>query len=118
MEFPDLILQLKTLSTQFNCRLIHIETKASGLSIKQQLVRDGFNCKDLKANGDKTSRVNGVTPAMESGRVVMVEDTWVENALQQLAGFGAGAAHDDIVDAIVYSIDTLLNKNSFSYSML
>jgi predicted phage terminase large subunit-like protein len=117
MEFPELILQLKTIRDQFDCRLIHIESKASGLSIIQQLRRDGFNVAELKPKDkDKISRTNAVTPTIEGGRVYFVIDSWNEMVLQQLSGFPFGA--DDLVDVLVYAIDTLLNKQNFSYGLL
>lgn len=118
LEFPELILQLKTIKTLHKVRMIHIETKASGLSIIQQLRRDGLDCKELKAEGDKITRANAITPSIEGGRVVIVEDSWNETFLQDMAAFPFGTT-DDLVDAFVYSVDTLLNKNNnVNYAML
>jgi len=117
LEFPQLILQLKTIQKQFGCRLIYVETKASGISIIQQLKNDGFDTKELKADGDKIARANGVTPAMEGGRVNIVEDISNEMLLQELAAFPTGA-HDDLVDATVYGIITLLNSTAFNFQMM
>jgi predicted phage terminase large subunit-like protein len=119
LEFPELIKKLKTIYQLYDIRMLHIESKASGLSIKQELVRQGYNCKDLKAIGDKLSRVNAITPTLESLRVYILEDLeWNEFFLQQMAAFSAvSTSADDLVDVQTYAIDTLLNKNTFSYEM-
>ena len=36
--------------------------------------------------------------------------------MQELTSFPFG--HDDLTDVVVYSIDNLLNKSGFNYSML
>lgn len=115
-EFPELINTIKTLQKTYDTRLIYIESKASGLSIKQQLQRDGFNCVELNPKDkDKISRANAVTPIMEGGRVILIDDSSNEMLLQELAGFPFGA--DDLVDVVVYAVDTLLNKNNFNFQM-
>ena len=114
-EFPDLVKTLKDIKNTYNVQMLYIESKASGLSVKQQLSRDGFNCSDLNPKDkDKISRVNAVTPSIEGGHLVFVEDTWNEMVLQELAGFPFG--HDDLVDCVTYAIDNLLNKSNFNYS--
>jgi len=116
LEFPELITEIKALQKQYGVRMIYIESKASGLSIMQQLRRDGFNVTDLRPKDkDKISRANGCTPAMESQRFILIADSSNEMVLQDLSAFPFGA--DDIVDVVVYSIDTLLIKNAFSYGM-
>ena len=116
-EFPELIQTLKTIKTNYKARIIYIETKASGISIMQQLRRDGFDVAELNPKDkDKISRVNAVTPSIEGGHLWLIEDSSNEMVLQELAGFPYG--HDDITDCVVYSIDTLLNQSNFNYSMI
>ena len=115
-EFPELVKSLKAIKTTYGVSMLYIESKASGLSVKQQLTRDGFNCGELNPKDkDKISRVNAVTPSIEGGHLWFVEDNWNEMVLQELAGFPFGA--DDLTDCVVYSIDTLLNKSNFNYGL-
>jgi len=53
---------------------------------------------------------------VEGGHLWFIEDTWNEMVLSELTGFPFGA--DDLTDVTVYSIDNLLNKSTFNYSML
>lgn len=114
LQFPDLITKLKELQIKFKIRIINIETKASGISIIQQLRRDGFNISELKANGDKLSRVNSVTPIIEGGRVCIVEDSWNESFLAECAGFPYGST-DDLVDVLAYGVNKLLAISGMKY---
>jgi predicted phage terminase large subunit-like protein len=114
LEFPELVKILKQIQQQYGVIMLYIESKASGLSVKQQLTRDGFNCGELNPKDkDKLSRVNAVTPSIEAGHLWFIKDNWNEMVLQELAGFPFGA--DDLTDCVVYSIDTLLNKSNFNY---
>lgn len=116
LEFPQLIIKLKEMASLYNVKLIYVESKASGLSIIQQMRNDGFNVTDLKPKDkDKVSRTNAVTPIIEGGRFVLLEDTSNNMVIDELCAFPDGA--DDITDAVVYSIDTLLNKTKFNYAM-
>jgi len=117
LEFPELVAKLKELKVKYNVRMLYIEAKASGLSIKQQLSREGFDCADLTPKDkDKVARANAVSPKVEGGHLWFIEDTWNEMVLSELTGFPFGA--DDLTDVVVYSIDNLLNKSTFNYSML
>jgi len=117
LEFPELVKQLKQIKKDYNVRMLYIESKASGLSVKQQLQRDGLDVQDLSPKDkDKVTRANAVTPAIEGGHLWFVQDNWNEMVLQQLTSFPY--SHDDLTDCVVYSIDNLLNKSSFNYSLL
>jgi len=116
LEFPQLIQKLKELQKQFNVKIIYVESKASGLSIIQQLRNDGFNVSILKAEKDKVARANGIAPILEGGRITIIEDNWNEMFLQQIASFPYAA--DDMTDAFVYSVDKLLGKSGFNYATL
>ena len=121
-EFPELTKTLEDIINKYGVSVAYIESKASGLSVKQYLQRSGFNVADLtpkrvnQRDNDKTSRVNAVTPRIEGGHLFLIEDNWNEMVLQELTNFPYGA--DDITDVVVYSIDNLLNKSGFNYSML
>lgn len=116
LEFPDLIKKLKEIQKTYKVQMLYIENKASGLSIKQQLIREGFNCADLSPKDkDKITRANAVAPNIEGGHLYFIEDNWNEMVMQELTSFPYG--HDDITDCVVYSLDNLLNTN-FNYSFL
>jgi predicted phage terminase large subunit-like protein len=111
LEFPELIQELKRLQLQFKTRLIYIEKKASGLSIIQQLRRDGLNVAELSPKDqDKLTRVNAATPNMEGGRVMLLEDESNETLLSELSSFPFGA--DDLTDCVTYMVNTFLDKNN------
>ena len=116
LEFPQLISKLKELQKQFNIRVIYVESKASGLSVIQQLRNDGFNVAILKADKDKVSRANAIAPVLEGGRITIIEGNWNEIFLQQIASFPYSA--DDMVDAFSYATENLLSKESFNYALL
>jgi len=118
LEFPEIVQKLKEIKIAYGVRMMYIEAKASGLSIKQQLQRDGFDVADLTPKDkDKISRANAVAPKVEGGHLYFIEDTWNEMLLQEITTFPF-APHDDLTDVTVYGIDNLLNKSNFNYSLL
>ena len=107
LEFPDLINWLKKVVLQYNVRMISVETKASGLSIIQQLRRDGLNVSELSPKSlDKLTRVNAVTPIIEGGRVYVVDDDWTELYLSEMAAFPFSNV-DDLVDCTSYALEKM-----------
>lgn len=111
LEFPDLIRKIKELATVHQIKKIYIEPKASGLSIAQQLRRETMlNVIELEPPKDsKMSRLQSVTPKLESKRVKIVKAGWNENFLYELTTF-PNAKHDDQLDCLVYAVQRLLGE--------
>lgn len=85
---------------------IKVEPKSSGKSVVQQLKQTtGLTIlEDKPPTQDKVSRVNGVSPFIESGRVVLLEGQYIDSFLNQCAAFPNGV-HDDEVDVLVMAIE-------------
>jgi len=111
VEFSQLIELIKEQHSIYNTKRIFIESKASGLSIQQELKRlTKFNVIPLIPTKDKMARVNTAQPICEAGKIFLVEDDWNESFLTELATFPNG--RDDQVDCLTYSIQELLQKGS------
>ena len=111
-EFPDLIRAIQVAYKQFNIRIIRIEPKASGLSIKQQLKLQGFNITTTPSpKDDKPTRVTSITPVLESERVILMTGSGSELLLQQCAAFPI-SNKNGLVDCLYYAVDHNLNKST------
>ena len=88
---------------------IVIEPKASGKSIAPQLKQNTlYNVYYSKPPVDsKISRVNSVSPFIESGRVTIVEGEWNREFLEEVCTF-PNAKHDEMADVLVMAIDDAL----------
>jgi predicted phage terminase large subunit-like protein len=116
MEFPQLCAHIINYTKKFQYSdnsKIFIEPKASGKSIVQQLrFSTKLNVIEVEPpDKDKVTRANAVTPRMEARRVKLVNGSYVESFLDQLAAF-PNALHDDKVDVIVMGINELLVKDN------
>lgn len=81
-----------------NAKTVLIEDKANGSAIINVLQHEMF-CVPVNPKGGKVSRVNAVSPAIESGHVFLPKDApWLEEFIDQCSAFPAGA-HDDMVDS-------------------
>ena len=122
LEFPDLIKKIKEIGNLYlkeNSR-IFIELKASGYDVFTTLRRDsGYNVVELPTpKDDKEARLNSVSPLIEGGRFILIEDVSNGLVLDELTGF-PNATHDDIMDVSVYSLLKYISKsNEFNYMML
>ena len=118
LQFPELIKKLKELKQIHNVRIIYVESKASGLSIIQQLRNDRLDVAELKAETDKVSRMNAISAVVEGGRVCVVENNgWKTDLLiDELCNFPYGSG-DDLADAFAYAIKNLNNSN-INYAMI
>jgi predicted phage terminase large subunit-like protein len=108
-EFPALIKHIKSYVSRMGYARgskIMVEPKASGISIVDQ-VKDETELNIFKLpapTDDKITRVSGVAPKLESGRVILTDGNWVDNFLAECNAFPNGE-HDDQVDNLVNMIN-------------
>ena len=89
-------------------RYIVIEDKANGSAIIQTLRSKYIGVISVTPKGGKVSRVNAISPAIESGNVLLPEgEPWVEEFIDEFTAFPAGA-HDDCVDACSQGLGYLI----------
>jgi predicted phage terminase large subunit-like protein len=84
---------------------LHIEPKASGKSVVQEL-RSISQLNLVEAPtpvADKIQRVKAASPFIEAQRVVLIDGNWNEAFITQAAGFPT-AAHDDMLDCLTQAI--------------
>ena len=115
LEMPELIkfLPEHIKATGVHVSIVKAEPKASGKSIVQLLrSQTGLNVAEIKSDFvqmSKIERARTVSPYIEGGRVKLVEGSWNENYLQQVAMF-PNAKHDEHVDLTAYAIDDEFNS--------
>jgi predicted phage terminase large subunit-like protein len=116
-EFPELLKLLETTYNTYGCKIIRIEGRASGLSIIQQLKRQTSlpisqlpNKKD-----DKETCLKSVSPLIEAGRLILIEDISNDILIEQLTQFPKGT-HDETVDLIYYAMNNM--SSGFSYGLM
>ena len=101
LNFPDTVEAIKTIYRLFpRARTVLIEEAANGPAIIQTLQREMFII-PVTPLGGKISRVNAISPAIESGHVFLPDPAkapWVADYMDQWAMF-SNAKHDDMVDA-------------------
>ena len=64
-----------------------------------------------KVVNDKVSRINGITPLIQGGRVHLPEKaTWLDEFVEECVSFPSGK-HDDQVDALSMAVDVLSRQS-------
>ncbi len=89
-----------------------IEGKANGPAIIQILKRKLAGLIETEPEGGKESRVNAISPAIESGNVYVPHPLlfpWVNDFLNQFSAFPTGT-HDDMVDACSQALNILVYR--------
>ena len=101
LNFPDTVEAIKTIYRLFpRARTVLIEEAANGPAIIQTLQREMFII-PVTPLGGKISRVNAISPAIESGHVFLPDPAkapWVTDYIDQWVAFPNGK-NDDMVDA-------------------
>ena len=101
LNFPDTVEAIKTIYRLFpRARTVLIEEAANGPAIIQTLQREMFII-PVTPLGGKISRVNAISPAIESGHVFLPDPakaSWVADYVDQWTSFPNGK-NDDMVDA-------------------
>lgn len=109
MKFPDLcrFLPVYVRDNGYTRRsTLRIEPKANGLSVIDQLKEStDLNVTATPTPKDsKETRLNAVSPYVESGRVYLVDGDWNDLFIDEVCGFPA-KPHDEFVDLLCYSVD-------------
>lgn len=109
MKFPELLRFLPTYVHEHGYTgrsSIRIEPKANGLSVIDQLREStGLNVvKTPSPKESKETRLNSISPTVESRRVILVEGPWNAAFLTEVCGFPA-QPHDEYVDVLCYAAD-------------
>ena len=107
-EFPKLIAYMKEKPAPH-----YIEAKAAGKSAKQTLKSMGITAVEVDVKGgDKVGRANNAAPFAEAGQVYIRQsliNKLYHDSKQGILMFPNGE-HDDLQDALVQSINRLLNR--------
>lgn len=107
LAFPDLVKVAKELVRRWPRAEHLVEGKASGKSLRQQLRADRIPLIEIPAAGDKVVRAHTITRFFEAEMVHVVGDPaaspLVDGLESELLAFPL-AAHDDLVDAMVYGV--------------
>jgi len=124
LEMPELLafIQPHIIALGLHIRMILIEPKASGKSLKQLIKNTTrLNAAELKTDFvsvSKLERARSSAPFIESGRVYLVEGVWNEHYLHQVGIFPNGK-HDEHIDCTAYAIErNLLNKKKHTRAVV
>ena len=114
MKFPELVKFIPEYAKKRGYKSqssIRIEPKANGLSVIDQLrAVTSLNVTQTPTPKDaKETRLNAVSPVVESNRVILVESAWNKAFIEEVCGFPA-KPHDEYVDLLVYAIDYHINN--------
>jgi predicted phage terminase large subunit-like protein len=110
LELPELIKYIPTHieTLGLNISIVKIEPKASGKSIVQLLKQQTkLNVTEIKTDFVKVSKIERArtsSPYIEGGRVHLIEGSWNDSYLRQIATF-PNAKHDEHIDLTSYAIE-------------
>jgi predicted phage terminase large subunit-like protein len=83
-----------------NSYALLVEKKGSGLSLIQDLQREGIHAIGIDPDGDKVMRMAAQTAPIEAGAVVLPSHApWLEEFKKEILSFPLGK-YDDQVDAL------------------
>lgn len=111
LDFPDTLIAIRAVKGLFpRARAVLIEDKANGSAIISVLQKEMF-CIPVTPLGGKISRVNGVSPAIESGHVFVPDGMpFTDEFVDQFTSFPAGR-NDDMVDSATQALAYLFNSS-------
>ena len=112
-NFPETVQALRNLSAKYpRCYLKLIEDKANGSAVIDYLKNEISGLIPIEPDGSKESRVNAVSPSIESGNVYLPDPlytglSWAEDFVNECASFPNGK-HDDMVDCMSQALNRWL----------
>lgn len=123
-EYLDFIVPWLKMMGYKGTSTVNIEMKASGYAFYSMLRSPKYgnhNCIKINSKtvaSGKMSRVEAGQPSLASGKVFLVEGSWIAEFIDQCASF-PNETHDDMVDVLMYAIDYYFigeNTVTVSYS--
>jgi predicted phage terminase large subunit-like protein len=119
LSFPELKRAIREQDIAWDPSEIFIEDHASGTSVIQDLLNDGFHkVQGHKPKGDKQMRMAGQATCIENGSVYIPQEAhWLPEYLHELAVFPNGK-HDDQVDSTSQALDVIRNPQDKSAGFL
>lgn len=119
LEYPDL--RRKVIEVHRRWRPVTssyallIENKGSGMSLIQELQREGIRAIEVKPEGDKIMRMNAHTARIEAGYVhIPRRASWLDEFRKEIMAFPAGK-YDDQIDALSQALDRAFSNRNFYY---
>jgi len=111
LEFPSLVPKVAQLCTKFKVDKLLIESKASGLSVAQELrahfSRENWGIQLIDpGRGDKVARAYAIQHLFADGMIYAPDFDWAEKIISQATSFPKGA-HDDLVDSMTQALTHL-----------
>jgi predicted phage terminase large subunit-like protein len=109
LEFPDLRRKIVEVHRRWrnntNSYALLIEDKGSGMSLIQELKREGIRAIGVKPTMEKILRMNAHTARIEAGSVhVPRQASWLEDFRKEIMTFPA-SRYDDQTDALSQALD-------------
>ena len=116
LNFQETVQKARTLYLNMvkPCKF-RVEAVSYQQSAIEMLQKNGIDTVGVKPTGDKRARLMAVSSYIKTGMVLFPEKG-CEELITQLLGFGI-EAHDDMVDALVYVIDGLLNEKQHVFGV-
>ena len=119
LEYPDL--RRKVIEVHRRWRSVTssyallIENKGSGMSLIQELRREGIRAIEVKPEGDKIMRMNAHTAKIEAGYVhIPRRASWLDEFRKEAMAFPVGK-YDDQIDALSQALDRAFSNRNFMY---
>ncbi len=117
LKFPDLKAKTIELSRLHNAKVLLVEDAASGTQLIQSLEPEGMRGVPTpiarRPEGDKISRLMGVSAMVQAGRVFLPQKAhWLGDFTSELLGFPA-ASYDDQVDAFAQLLIWIQDKDKY-----
>ena len=113
--FVDTLEALRAMARRHKFAKVCVESAANGHAIVDAIRREIAGVVELKPDGSKAARASSVTGIVESGAVVLPANApWVDEWIDEVCSFGAGAKHDDQTDGMVYGLRELQEPDAVS----
>lgn len=104
---------------RFRVDKLLIESKASGLSVAQEMQRlyreDGWSIEMVTPDGDKVARAHSVEPTFAAGLVYSPDAEWAEKVISQAETFPK-SKHKDLVDSTTQALKWLRKNGLIAHN--
>jgi predicted phage terminase large subunit-like protein len=114
MDFPKTLATIRKMADRYpQCTAVLVEDKANGPAVISSLKAEISGLIAVQVEGSKEARLHSVSPLIEAGNVLIPDERWADDLVDELISF-PNSAFNDQVDTLSQALSRYKRRPDYS----